>query len=193
MSTVAIVLAADPGEGFSGPKYSTPVKGVPMLDRVVSDALGWPVDEVLVVLGAQADELEAVCDLSQVSVMVDPEWAEGSAAPLRAALDLLSRDRDIRRIVLARGDQPGIGSDVVESLIETARSSGATAVVPKYRYAVGMPLVVSRGAWDLYLGLEGDMNPLDVLVAHGTVIEEMWFDRIAPTVFASPSDLPSTR
>ena len=55
-----------------------------MLERVVADASMWPVDEVIVVLGADADAIEDACDLTQVSLVIDPEWAEGSASPLRA-------------------------------------------------------------------------------------------------------------
>ncbi|MGI9667844.1 MAG: nucleotidyltransferase family protein [Acidimicrobiia bacterium] len=192
MSTIAIVLAADQGEGFPTPKYTSQIRGVTLLDRVLSDVIEWPVDEVLVVLGADAAQVEETCDLNSVSVMVDPEWQEGSAAPLRAALDLVSRDRDVRRVVLARGDQPEIGPAVVTDLLDASRSSGAEAVIPKYRYAAGWPFVVNRGAWDLFLGLEGDANVHDVLVAHGTQIEELWIDRIAPTSYASPSDLPGS-
>ena len=77
MSSVAVILAADPGEGFIGSKYLTKTEDGLLLDRVVTDAVTWPVDEVIVVLGADAGEIESACDLSNVSVLVDPEWEEG--------------------------------------------------------------------------------------------------------------------
>jgi molybdenum cofactor cytidylyltransferase len=193
MSTAAVILAADRGDGFAGPKYSVLVRGTPMLERVVADASMWPVDEVIVVLGADADAIEDACDLTQVSLVIDPEWDEGSASPLRAVLDLLSRDRNIERCVLARGDQPGVGAEIVGPLVDTAISSGAEAVIPKYRYAQGWPLVVSAALWDVFLGLEGEVNVLDVLTNHALSIEEVWLDHLPTPTLSSPGDIPSPR
>ena len=188
MSSVAVILAADPGQGFSGSKYLTPIDGMLLLDRVVADAVTWPVDEVIVVLAADAEEIEAGCDLSNVSVLVDPEWAEGGAAPLRAVLDLLSRQRGIDGCVFARGDQPGITATTVAALLE-ASDDETDVVFPKYRYAKGWPIVAASGLWEVLLRLEGDMDLPSVLSAHSDAIQEVWFDRIAPPIYESPDDL----
>lgn len=81
MSTVAVILAADTGEGFSSPKYLTSIDGVPMVRRVVLDSLEWNVHGRVVVIGPD-DELvaDAISDLS-VTVIVDPEWEEEPRRP----------------------------------------------------------------------------------------------------------------
>jgi CTP:molybdopterin cytidylyltransferase MocA len=190
MSTVAVVLAADEGEGFALPKYASQIRGRTMLDRVVDDVLTWPVDEVIVVLGSDAGGVEDACDLSRVSLVEDPGWAEGSASPLRAVLDLLSRDRSIELCVLARGDQPGVPPSIVAALVDAALSTDAQAVVPKYRYQKGWPIVIASSFWSVFLGLEGAVNPHDVVATHATHVEEVWFDRLAPPTFTTAEDLP---
>jgi molybdenum cofactor cytidylyltransferase len=191
MSSTAIVLATDPGSGFDQPKYATPIRGQSMLDRVLDDVRSWPVDDVVVVLGPDADEVVQAVDLSDVTVLIDPEWSEGGAAPLRAALDLVSRDRSVRRIVLAAGDQPGVTAGTVDALI--AAASGVDVAVPKYRYAIGWPIVMGRSTWDLFLGLEGDIDVHDVITAHHASIEEVWIDQLAPTRYRTASELPGDR
>ena len=193
MSTVAIILAADDSEGFPTSRFTTEVRGTGILDAVVADALEWPVDEVLVVLGADAEQVEERCDLSQVSVLVDPEWAEGAAAPLRAALDLLSRDRAIDRCVIARGDQPGIMATTIEGLLDMYDDSRPDAVTTKYRYAPGWPVVVARRFWDVFLGLEGEMDIHDVIASHASASEEFWVGDLAPTAYQAFEDLPTSR
>ena len=193
MSIVAIVLAADRGEGFPTARYTSPIRGVPMLDLVVGEAESWPVDEVIVVLGADADGVESGCDLSQVSVLTDPEWEEGAASPLRAVLDLVSRDRGVTHCVLARGDQPGVTADVVSTLIDRARDVRADAVVPKYRYATGWPVVIARPMWDVFLGMEGAIDVHDVVATHAASVDEVWFDQLSPTAYARHEDLPVPR
>lgn len=193
MSTVAVILAADPGSGFASSKYLSPIRGVSLLDSVVADVRTWPVDGVYVVLGADAEMVSEGCDLAGVTILMDPEWSEGEAAPLRAVLDLLSRDRSVRRAVIARGDQPGVKAEVVASLIDEAVESESSAVVPKYRYALGWPVVVARGMWDVFLGLEGQIDIHDVLVSHSVTMSEVWIDQLAPTAYEASEQLPTAR
>jgi molybdenum cofactor cytidylyltransferase len=188
MSTVAVVLAADPGVGFLEPKYLTPVRGAPLLQGVIEGMVSWPVDEVVVVLGSDGDVVVSTLDFGDAAVLVDPEWEEGAASPLRAALDFVSRDRSADLVVLARGDQPGIERDVVADLIETARSTGADAVVPKYRYARSWPVVVGPALWGHFLGLEGDIDVHDVITTHADSVEEVWVDHLAPRIVESLED-----
>ena len=191
MSVTAIVLATDPGSGFTSPKYTTVVRGQRLIDRSIATVRTWPVDDIVVVLGPDADQVMEEVDLADVTVIIDPEWAEGTAASLRASLDLVSRDRAVRRIVLAQADQPDVPAEIIDQLI--GASSGVDVVVPKYRYAVGWPIVLGRATWDLFLGLEGDLDVHGVLTAHDASTEEVWLDRLAPVRYRTASDLPGNR
>ncbi|GMQ93215.1 MAG: hypothetical protein BMS9Abin12_0692 [Acidimicrobiia bacterium] len=193
MSTIAIILAADSGTGFAGPKYIALVRDKPLLQHVVDDAVDWPVDDVLVVLGSDAEVIIDTIDFRGLTIVVDPEWSEGSASPLRAALDLASRDRSIRRCVIARGDQPGVDAATVASLIDTATTREADAVVPKYRYSIGWPVLLDQSIWEHLLGGEGSVDLLDVAVSHTSSLAEVWFDHLGPATIESADDLPSVR
>lgn len=193
MSTVAVVLAADPGEGFESSKYLGEVRGAPMLETIVNQVAQWPVDDVVVVLGSDSEEIAQQSNLAAATIIIDPGWNEGKASPIRAAMDLVTRDRSLDLIVLARGDQPGVDDTVVASLIDVARESGADAVVPKYRYARGWPVVVGSGLWGRFMTIEGELNVHDVIASHATAPEEVWVDHLEPHVIASPSDMPGER
>lgn len=190
MSPTAIVLAADCGPDFAGPKYLASVNGEPMLQRVVDDAVNWPVDRVIVVLGSDAEQILESVDFKGHTVVIDPEWSEGTASPIRAALDLASRDRSTRLCVIARGDQPGVNADLVKELIDAAEKQEADAAVPKYRYAVGWPIVLDQSVWYHLLGSEGSIDLLDVVASHASTVAEVWFDHLSPTTFESSEDLP---
>jgi CTP:molybdopterin cytidylyltransferase MocA len=55
--TVAVVLASDLGSGFTGSKYLSDVGGITLIERSLADASVWPVDEVVVGLGPQAEDV----------------------------------------------------------------------------------------------------------------------------------------
>lgn len=190
MSTAAIVLAADPGTDFVGPKYLAPVFGKPMLQHIVDEVSSWPVDEAIVVLGPDAEQIIASINFRDFTVVVDAEWEEGSAAPLRAALDLASHDRSVQRCIVTRGDQPGISVDTISALLESAVEVEADATIPKYRYSVGWPVVLEHSLWEHLLGGEGSVELLDVVASHADAVEEVWLDHLAPVRYESPDDLP---
>ncbi len=189
MSTVAVVLAADSGDGFDTPKYLSPIRGEPMLQRVVDDARSWPVDDVIVVLGSDGEAIADTLSLGDATVLLDPEWSEGLASPMRAVLDMISRDRTIDLVVLARGDQPGIEADLVGQLVAAAVETECDAAVPKFRYAPGWPVVLSPVLWSHFLGLEDSVDIHDVITTHASSIEEVWVDHLAPPILATKDDL----
>ena len=160
-----------------------------MLESIVSGVSRWPVDDVIVVLGSDAEEITRRADLGTGTIIIDPGWGEGEASPIRAALDLLSRDRSIDLVVLVRGDQPGIEGALAEALIDVAREGGVDSVTPKYRYARGWPVVIGPALWDRFLSIEGTLDVHDVIATHGKAVEEIWVDHLEPTIVVTPEDL----
>lgn len=186
--TVAVVLANEPGSGFSGSKYLGDVGGTTMIDRVLTDVSGWPVDDVVVVLGPDAEEIVAAMAPTDATVAIDPEWKEGSAASLRVGLDVVVRGPATDFIVVAFADQLGIGAGDVAALIEAAE--GAAASVPKYRYRRDFPVVLGRGIWERLLGSEGDVDLLDLLESHPDGVQEVWFEHLVAPRMQTPDDMP---
>lgn len=193
MSIVAVVLAAEPGEGFEHSKYLADVHEAPMLESIVDDVAGWPVDDVIVVLGSDGEEVADRADLGGATIIIDPGWSEGGASPIRAAFDLVTRDRAVDFVVLVRGDQPGVERSDVEALMDVAHESGADATMPKYRYAVGWPVVIGPGLWARFLSLEGGLEVHDVIATHANSTEEVWVDHLEPQVIDTWDDLSRQR
>ena len=188
MTTAAIILAADDAPDFPGQKYLVKIGGEPLIRRTVSRAAAWDVAERIVVLGPSADEIAEVLADQDVTTVIDPEWSEGSAAPLRAAVDFLTRDRSITNLVFARGDQPDVAPAVVAALIQKAELTGADAVFPKYRYARGWPVLVGSALFEQLLGTEGEIDLHGFLSTHAAMIEECWFDQLAPRSITTSDD-----
>lgn len=191
MSIVAIILAADEGQDFASAKYLVPVRGRSMIAQAIEGCLQWHVDDRVVVLGPEAERVAETIVDAKITVIIDPEWSEGASSPIRAALDLVTRDHSVDRCVLARADHLDVSPGIVNELISTALASDADVVVPKYRYARGWPVVIGHDMWGHLLGQEGDMDLLDVVSLHATGIEEVWFDRIAPVSLATAEDVAS--
>ena len=94
-------------------------------------------------------------------------------------------------MVVALADQVGVRTEDVAMLIEAA--DGAVATVPKYRYRRGFPIVLTRGMWERLLGLEGEVDLLDLLGSHPDGVVEVWFDHLAEPRIEHPGDAAARR
>lgn len=186
MSTVAIILAADAGQDFPSTKYLLSVHGRSIVAQAIESCLQWNVDERVIVLGSDAEHVAETIIDPGITVLIDPEWSEGASSPIRAALDLVTRDRSVERCVLARADHLDVRPKIVNDLISEALSSDADVVVPKYRYVRGWPIVIGPEMWGHLLGQEGDIDVLATVALHASTVDEVWFDRIAPVDLSTP-------
>jgi molybdenum cofactor cytidylyltransferase len=189
MATAALVLAAGESRRFGGLKQLADWGGRPLLEHVVDAVHRWPVDLVVVVLGAHSEEILQRADLGDAPVVVNPEWEEGIASSIRVGLDLLTRDAHVDRTFIALGDQPRIPPSVPPALIEAMEESGRRAIVPRYRYQRANPVLVARSMWTTLMSLEGDTGASGVLMAHPEWVEEVRFDQLPPVDIDTPDDL----
>jgi CTP:molybdopterin cytidylyltransferase MocA len=185
--TVAVVLANEPGSGFTGSKYLGTIRGTTLIDGVLADVSDWPVDDTVVVLGPDAEDILLAMAPADATVVIDLEWREGTAASLRVGLDVVLRGPATDLVVITPADQLGIGADDVAALIEAAE--GATAAVPKYRYRRGFPVVLGRSIWERLLGSEGELDLLDLLGSHPEGVQEVWFEHLGGPRIQTPDDL----
>lgn len=176
----AIVLAAGASRRLGRPKQLLPLRGRPLLEKVVAMAASWPVDQVVVVVGSSAEEILDAVDFGEAVVVVNDDWDEGIASSLRVALDFLSRDSSYDRAFVALGDQPSIPADVPAGLLAASEVATRPALVPVYRYERANPVLFARSLWERLMSLEGDMGASGILKAHPEWVEEVRFDHLPP-------------
>ena len=109
MTTAGLVLAAGSSRRMGSPKQLLPIDGKPLLQLVVEQANRSKLDQVVVVLGAAADEIRAGVELGRAGVLINPDHASGMASSLIAGLASLGDGVD--RVVVILGDQLGPGPD----------------------------------------------------------------------------------
>lgn len=192
MITAALVLAAGGSRRLGHAKQLVDVDGRPMLERIVADVHTWPVDEVVVVLGASREDVLEGVDLGTSTVIENPEWEEGLASSLRVGLDLLTRGRT-ERVFIVLGDEPSIPPEVPQALIDTMDEGTAPAAAPKYRYQRGTPLLVDRSLWARLMSLDGDPEPARLFDAHPEWVTDVRVDHLPPRDVDTEDDVSDLR
>lgn len=183
------MLAAGGSRRLGRPKQLLDWAGRPLLEQVVAAVHRWPARPVVVVLGAQAEEILERVDFGEASAVVNPEWEDGIAASLRVGFDWLSREGRAEWAFVVLGDQPAIPVEVPAALLAATESCGRPAVVPVYRYQRGNPVLVGRELWGRMMSLEGDTGAAALLRAHPAWVHEVRFDHPMPADVDLPADI----
>jgi molybdenum cofactor cytidylyltransferase len=174
MSVGAVLLAAGAGSRLGGrPKALLELGGVPLILRQLIALSGAGVDEVAVVLGHHADEVEAAVRKFPLTLVRNPAPDDGQASSVRAGLHALSPRLDA--VIVALADQPLIGVDDIVALIGAFKKRGdAAMVVPRVGTEPGNPVIFDAALRDEWLAGDADAACRSWRRAHPERIR--WFD-----------------
>jgi CTP:molybdopterin cytidylyltransferase MocA len=165
----AIVLAAGGGSRFGGGKLLAKLGGRPIIETVLHNLREAPVDEIIVVVGADAQRLRGVCEAYGVRIVANEEWERGQSTSVLAGLRACGGEA----AVVLLGDQPFIGAEPVERLV-SAFSEGAKVAVATYGGKRRNPVLFSREVWPLLEAeLAGDEGARSVLRRHPELVVEV--------------------
>ena len=172
MTTAGLVLAAGSSRRMGSPKQLLPMAdGKALLEVVVGHANQSNLDEVVVVLGASADEIRARVDLGRASVLVNPAHASGMASSLRAGLASLGDEVD--RVVVILGDQPDVDASRLNDLLELQQISGLPAAALSFGGLLHPPVVLERALWREVMALQGDVGCRAVIRANPELVAKL--------------------
>ncbi len=189
----ALILAAGGSRRLGRPKQLEPWGTKTLLSHVIDLVEAFPVDETWVVVGADLDRVVNEIGSRPVGIIQNPDWESGLASSLRVGLDALTQLSKADGALVFLGDQPSVRADVVTALIEKHRRSPAMAIVPKYRYTRGNPVLLDRVLWPRLMSLEGDEGAQRLLQAHSEWVEEVWFDSLPPRDIDTQADVEELR
>ncbi|MDX6580496.1 MAG: hypothetical protein QOJ47_2045 [Gaiellales bacterium] len=149
MKVSGILLAAGAGTRFraagGGIKLLAPVAGRPLIERPLQALLDAGFDEVVVVLGSDAREVETRADLSRARVLVHARWEDGMASSLVAALATLPVDCEA--VVVALGDAPALSADAVRRVAARIAVGDSALVRARYTSGPAHPVAIHRSLW----------------------------------------------
>ena len=159
-----VVLAAGLATRMAGSKVTRPVDGAPMVARVVDAALGSGLDEVVVVVGHEAEQVSAVLRDRPVRLVDNPHYAAGMSTSLRAGLHAVAPGSDAVLFLLA--DQPFVSSALIDRLLAAFAAGGKPIVRPWACGRPANPVLFAARLFPELLREEGDHGGRHVVERH---------------------------
>ena len=163
--TAAVVLAAGRATRFGGRKLLAPLDGRPVLQHVLDLVAAAPLNHVVVVLGTDAAEIEAVCVWRDEQRVINDDPGSGLAGSVRLGLRALHAT-DAQRAAVLLGDQPFLTAEQ----LSTVTGASGSIVVPRYGGVPGNPVVLDRAVWSLAESLEGDRGLSQLFEARRDIV-----------------------
>jgi CTP:molybdopterin cytidylyltransferase MocA len=171
-AAIGMVLAAGAGSRFGMPKaLARTDAGTPWLELACRALADGGCGEVIVVLGARADEARRLVP-AYVRPVVAPEWRSGIAASLRTVL-AAAGETGADAAVVSLVDLPGLRPDAVRRVLGSVpRPDGARQALVRATYGgrPGHPVLVGRAHWPaLAAAVHGDTGAGPYLREHGAL------------------------
>lgn len=163
-----LLLAAGAGRRYGMPKAL--VDGGAWLRRAVSTLTDGGCDPVLVVVGAQADEVIPLVPDTAGTVLA-PDWAEGMGASLRTGLAELIRNAppQVQAALVHLVDLPDVDASVVRRLV--ALASPTVVARAGFESQPGHPVLLGREHWaGIVSAAHGDRGARDWLAGRSDLI-----------------------
>ncbi len=156
----AVVLAAGASKRLGFPKQLLDIGGSKMIEHVLRALRVTSVDEIMVVLGHEAAQVARYVP-TWCEVVYNANWEEGIASSMRAGLGAMDRRAEAAIFILA--DQPNVGSQAIERILQAYYGTSRPIVVPAYQGQRGNPVLFDRCLFPVLETLQGDVGGRQVL------------------------------
>jgi molybdenum cofactor cytidylyltransferase len=167
----AILLAAGKSERMGQNKLLMAFDGGTIIGRTLDHLLASRVGEVVVVLGSRAQDIGDAIGERQVVMVLNPNFARGMSTSLITGMGMVSKQA--RLIMVALGDQPFIGTQTYNKLIDAALASDKGVFVPTFHKKRGNPIIISAGYTADIMRLAGDVGGRDLLEKYPKDVQEV--------------------
>jgi molybdenum cofactor cytidylyltransferase len=170
----AVVLAAGMSRRMGMAKQLLGIEGKTLLERTLDNVRAARVSEIVLVLGAEAEEIQRQLPAGDFRVVVNSEYQQGMGTSLRCGLAAVSPSTQAALIVLA--DQPFVRPATLDRLIAYHAESQAQIVLPLHRGFRGNPVLLDRSVFPEVMSLSGDVGCRAIFGNHTDGIHKLEVD-----------------
>jgi molybdenum cofactor cytidylyltransferase len=177
-NTGAVILAAGASSRLGKPKQLLNHNGKSLLQNTIDTAIASDADPVVVVLGANAEQVLKEINKSKVHIIINTEWEEGMASSVRTGLnELLFISSSTDAVILIVCDQPHVSAGLMNDLIDTHKQTGKPIVTCNYGEAIGPPALFHRSLFSELMQLKGDVGARKIIQQHSDDVATVFFEK----------------
>ncbi|MHC5744313.1 MAG: nucleotidyltransferase family protein [Nostoc sp.] len=145
-STIAImILAAGASTRMGTPKQLLLYQGRSFLKYITEIAIASVCQPVVVILGANAEQIHPQIKQLPVKVVNNLDWACGMSTSIKNGIELLNNlPQKIEAVVITLCDQPFVSPQIINQLVDTYYSTKKPIIACEYGNTLGVPALFSQ-------------------------------------------------
>ncbi|SNS48816.1 molybdenum cofactor cytidylyltransferase [Belliella buryatensis] len=163
LKTGVILLAAGNSERLGRPKQLLKFEGKTLLERSISSILKSKIDELVIVLGGNADEIQSQVDLSSFSLLINHDYELGMASSMKLGLSYLIDNYAIDQVLIILCDQPFVNEKLINQFF-AVKEKGIVACT--YGNTIGVPALFDSKYFEELLSLENNEGAKKIILKH---------------------------
>ncbi|MEP7136966.1 MAG: selenium cofactor biosynthesis protein YqeC [Chloroflexota bacterium] len=158
-----IILAAGGSTRFGKPKQLLDWKGQPFVRAVAQTALEAGLAPVVVVTGANSEQVEAAVKDLNVVIVKNDEWQSGQGSSIKAGINALTSAHlplgdGIGGAIFLLADQPQITTSIIQALVEKHAEGLYPIIAPLVLDQRANPALFDRVTFDDLMNIAGDVG-----------------------------------
>lgn len=175
-SIAAIILAAGASRRMGQPKQLLPYKGQILLSHVTQCAIDSSCSPVIVILGANAEQIEPEIAQLPIKIVKNTAWQEGISSSICCGIAYVQEQfSNIDGVVFLTCDQPFISAEIIEQLIDTHNSTNKPIIASQYNNILGIPALFSSSFFSKLMGLKGDRGAKKIINQYLDLVHQINF------------------
>lgn len=173
-----VILAAGASTRLGRPKQLLKYNNKSLLQNAIDAALQSIAGSVVVVLGANAEQVSNEINKSGINVLINKEWEEGMASSVRNGLnEILFFNSSTDAVIFMVCDQPFISAQVINDMIALQRKTGQPIVTCNYGEAIGPPALFHKSLFHELMELKGDAGARKIIQRHSSEVVTVLFEK----------------
>ena len=173
-----IILAAGASTRLGEPKQLLEYHHKNLLQTTIDAAINSVASTVVIVLGANADQISNEIDKSGINVLINSEWEEGMASSIRNGLnELLFISPLTDAVILMVCDQPYVSTELINDIINKQEETGKSIVTCNYGEIAGPPTLFHKSLFHELMHLKGDVGARKIIQHHSDDVATVLFKK----------------
>jgi molybdenum cofactor cytidylyltransferase len=173
----AVILAAGEAKRFGeGPKVTLQFQGKPLIRHLIDKAIEAEFDEIVVVLGAFAEEINQKISDLPIKIVFNDDWQTGISSSIQRGIESLHPG--CGSVMLMQADQPATPLELINKMIECHQKNRDRIIAPWHDGHWATPVLFDREMFEALKALKGDVGGR-VLFKDHTVTPVEWPDPMA--------------
>lgn len=176
--TAIVILAAGNSSRLGRPKQLLKYKESNLLKNTISEALNTLNSFVLVVTGADNQNIEKELNSSQITICFNEDWETGMASSIVKGLkELLQLNPDCEQCIFAVCDQPFVTSSIFKNLINEYHKTKKGIIASAYSETLGTPVLFDKKYFSELLELNGQEGAKKIIKKYSGDVVSVDFEK----------------